>query len=123
MSRNLKFLAVVLVLAGCAGRSLIQEKTDQFVGQPLSAVTAKLGEPTEVRTTDNTQVYIWSSEADGDERSQGKCTIRAIMRGDLVGSFEWEGSESQCAYYALILKGPECRKGLMDMRVWLSPCP
>jgi hypothetical protein len=122
MGRHLRVLVVVLVLAGCAGRSLIQEKTDEFVGQPLSAVTAKLGEPTEVRTTADTQVYVWSSGTDGDD-AQGKCTIRAIMRGDVVGSFEWEGSESQCAHYALILKGSDCRKGLTDARFWLAPCP
>jgi hypothetical protein len=92
------------------------------VGQPLTAVTAKLGAPTEVHTTADTTVYVWSSGADGDV-SRGKCTIRATMRGDVIGSFDWEGSESQCAYYALILKGPNCRRGIADVRIWLAPCP
>jgi hypothetical protein len=48
--------------------------------------------------------------------------IRAIMRGDLIGSFDWEGTESQCAYYALKLKGSGCRKELTDVRLWLSTC-
>jgi hypothetical protein len=36
-----------LTLSGCIHKSLIQETTDEFIGQPLSAVTAKLGAPTE----------------------------------------------------------------------------
>jgi hypothetical protein len=121
MRRIVKLVAIALVLAACAGRSLIQEETDKFVGQPLIAVTAKLGEPTEERTTADAKVYVWSSGSDG-EGSQGKCTIRATMRGDVIGSFDREGSESQCAYYALILKGSDCRKGITDVRVWLAPC-
>jgi hypothetical protein len=45
--------------------------------------------------------------------------IRAIMRCDLIGSFDGEGTESQCAYYSLMLKGSDCRKGLADARLWL----
>jgi hypothetical protein len=44
------------------------------------------------------------------------------MRGELIGSFDWEGTESQCAYYALMLKGSDCRKGLADVRLWLPTC-
>jgi hypothetical protein len=104
MGRHLKVLAMVLMLAGCAGRSLIQEKTDQLVGQPVGDVIAKLGAPTEEHTTGETQIYVWSSGTDG-EGSQGRCTIRAIMRGDVIGSIEREGSESQCARFTLMLKG------------------
>jgi hypothetical protein len=40
-------LSVDLLLVGCANKHLIQERTDGFIGQPLSAVTSKLGAPTE----------------------------------------------------------------------------
>jgi hypothetical protein len=116
-----KLFALALILAGCAGRSLIQEETEKFVGQPLTAVTDKLGAPIDEHTTADIKIFVWSSGTDG-EGSQGKCTIRATMRGDVIGSFDWEGSESQCAHYTLILKGPNCRKGIADLRIWLAPC-
>jgi hypothetical protein len=40
------------------------------------------------------------------------------MNGDVIGSFDWEGTESQCANYALMLKGFDCRRGMMDARIW-----
>jgi DNA-binding CsgD family transcriptional regulator len=69
---------------------------------------AKLGIPTEERTAADMKVYVWST---GDEGAQSKCIIRAIMRGDVIGSFEWEGDESNCSHYALMLRArpTECR--------------
>jgi hypothetical protein len=110
-----------LALSGCVHKSLIQEKTDEFIGQPLSAVTAKLGAPTEEGDVGSAKMYIWSG-AGGPESNQGKCTIRATMNGDVIGSFDWEGTESQCANYALMLKGFDCRRGMMDARIWVPPC-
>jgi hypothetical protein len=110
-----------LTLSGCAHKSLIQEKTDEFVGQPLSAVTARLGAPTEEREVRSAKMYIWSGAA-GPESTQGKCTIRATMNDEVIGSFDWEGTESQCANYALMLKGSYCRRGMMDARIWVPPC-
>jgi hypothetical protein len=110
-----------LMLSGCAHKSLIREKTDEFIGQPLSAVTARLGAPTEEGEAGGAKMYIWSG-ATGLENTQGKCTIRAVMRGDVIGSFDWEGTESQCANYALMLKGSDCRSGIMDARLWVPPC-
>ena len=121
MRQIAKLLTGALILVGCAHKGLIQERTDEFVGQPLSAVTAKLGSPAEEREALGGKVYIWSTGV-GAETSQGKCMIRAIMRGDLIGSFDWEGTESQCAYSALMLKGSDCRKGLADVRLWLPTC-
>jgi hypothetical protein len=110
------------LLVGCAHKSLLQEETDEFVGKPVSAVTAKLGTPAEEHEIGGAKVYVWSSDADHRESSQGKCTIRAIVRGDLIGSFDWEGTEGQCANYALMLKGAACRKGTADVRMWLPSC-
>jgi hypothetical protein len=117
-----RLVMTALTLSGCAHKSLIQEKTDEFVGQPLSAVTAKLGAPTEEDEVGNAKLYIWSGAA-GAESTQGKCTIRATMNGDVIRSFDWEGTESQCANYALMLKGSDCRRGMMDARLWVPACP
>lgn len=110
-----------LTLSGCVHKSLIQETTDEFIGQPLEAVTAKLGGPTEEAEVGGAKMYIWSGAA-GTESTQG-CTIRATMNGDVIGSFDREGTESQCANYALMLKGSDCRRGVMDVRIWVPRCP
>ncbi len=109
------------VLAGCASQNPIQKGTDELVGQPIEAAIAKLGAPTEVTTIADTKVYIWST---GGEGPPSKCTIRAVMRGEVIGSFDWEGNEGQCSHYALMLRAQstDCRKGLLDMRIWLLPC-
>jgi hypothetical protein len=98
-----------LTLFGCVHKSLIQETTDEFIGQHLSAVTAKLGGPTEETEVGGAKVYIWSG-------ATGPGTIRATMNGDVIGWFDREGTESQCANYALMLKGSDCRSGVMDAR-------
>jgi hypothetical protein len=71
-----RLVAAALTLSGCVHKSLIQEKTDEFIGQPLSAVTAKLGAPTEEADVGSAKMYIWSGAA-GPESNQGKCIIRA----------------------------------------------
>jgi hypothetical protein len=114
-----KLMIAALTLSGCAHKSLIREKTDEFVGHPLSAVTAKLGAPTEESEVGGAKIYIWS----GAESAQGRCTIRATMMADVIGSFDWEGTEGQCANYALMLKGSDCRRGVMDARLWVPLCP
>jgi hypothetical protein len=101
-------MMAALMLSGCAHKSLVQEKTDEFIGRPLSAVTAKLGTPTEEGEAGGTKMHTWSGAA-GPESTQEKCTIRVTMNGDVIGSLDSEGTESQCANYALMLKGPDCR--------------
>jgi hypothetical protein len=118
MRQVARLMMTALTLSGCAHKSLIQEETDEFVGQPLSAVTAKLGAPTEEDEVGSARLYIWSGAA-GAESTQGKCTIRATMNGDIIRSFDWEGTESQCANY----KGSDCRRGMMDARLWVPACP
>jgi hypothetical protein len=115
-------MMVALTLSGCVHKSLIQETTDEFIGQPLNAVTAKLGAPTEEGEVDGAKVYVWSSASD-PETARGRCTIRATMNGDVIGSIDREGTDGQCANYALMLKSSDCRKGVWDARIWVSRCP
>jgi hypothetical protein len=115
-------MMVALTLSGCVHKSLIQETTDEFIGQPLSAVTAKLGAPTDEVEVDGAKIYIWSGAA-GPESTRGRCTIRATMNGHVIGSIDREGTDGQCANYALMLKGSDCRKGMWDARIWVSRCP
>jgi hypothetical protein len=119
--RIVKLLSVAALLVGCAHKSLLQEETDEFVGQPVSAVTAKLGVPAEEQEIGGARLYVWSSAKFRDSQ-QGRCSIRAIVRGDVIGSFDWEGTEGDCADYALMLKGSGCRKGTADVRMWLPSC-
>jgi hypothetical protein len=119
MRQVAKLLLGTLTLTGCAHKSVIQEKTDEFVGHPLGAITAKLGAPAEEGEVGGAKMYIWT----GADSAQGRCTIRATMMGDVIGSFDWEGTESQCANYALMLKGSDCRRGMMDARLWVPSCP
>jgi hypothetical protein len=109
------------VLAGCASQNPIQKRTDELVGQPIEAAIARLGMPTEATTIADTKVYIWSM---GVEGPPSKCTVRAVMRGEVIGSFDWQGNEGQCSHYALMLQAPstDCRKGILDVRIWLLPC-
>lgn len=120
--RSITLLYAAAVLAGCAGQ-MIQQGMTGLVGQPLNAAIAKLGVPTEERTIANMKVYIWSTGT-MIEGTQKKCTIRAIMKGDVIGSFDFEGSggvlQGECAQYAQML---DCRKGITDMRIGLLPCP
>jgi hypothetical protein len=119
--RSIALLVGTAVLAGCASQNLIKKGTDQLVGQPIDVAVAKLGMPTEERTIADTKVYVWTTDGEG---TQSKCTIRAITRGDVIGSFDWEGDESQCSHYALMLRAQpsDCRKGILDARMWLLPC-
>jgi hypothetical protein len=115
MKRIAKPLLAVL-LVGCAHKSLLQEETDAFVGKPVSSVAARIGPPAEEHEIEGGMMHVWSSDA------QGKCTIRAIVRGGVIGSLDWEGTEGQCANYALMLKGSGCRNGVADLRMWLPAC-
>lgn len=89
------------VLAGCAGK-MINEKMAGMVGQPLDAAVAKLGMPTEERTIAGHKVYIWltRSVTEGTER---KCQVRAVMTGDTISAFDFEGTEFACLQYANML--------------------
>jgi hypothetical protein len=69
-------------------------------GQPLSAVVAKIGPPVDERKIAGKTVYIWGSlESPTRGAKDMQCQIRAVMNGDLIGSFDYEGDESLCKRY------------------------
>jgi hypothetical protein len=111
--RSIALIFGAAVLAGCASHNLIRKGTDELLGQPIEAAIAKLGMPTEERTAADAKVYVWSTSGEG---AQSRCTIRAILRGDVIGSFEWEGDESQCSYYVLMLQAQPARGTSFDER-------
>jgi len=91
-----------LLVAGCAGET-IKKGMDGLLGQPLSAAVARLGVPTDERTIAGQKVYIWSTR-DFYEGTETKCQIRAIMNGNVIGSWDYEGNEGQCQRYAARLR-------------------
>jgi hypothetical protein len=119
--RSIALTFSAAVLAGCAGQNPIQNGTDELVGQPIEAAIARLGNPSEATTIGDTKIYIWST---GGEGAPSKCTVRAVMRGEVFGSFDWTGDEGRCSHYALMLRAQSTawRKGILDIRIWLPPC-
>jgi hypothetical protein len=72
--RMILLAAVAGMLASCAGET-IKKGMGEMVGKPLSAVTDKLGFPTEERTIAGQKVYIWLTRT-MDEGTELKCQIR-----------------------------------------------
>jgi hypothetical protein len=108
-------LAVAL-LAGCANQ-VMNSVTDHLIGQPVSVVIDRLGVPTEERTIAGMKVYIWTTGTIW-KGTEYKCTIRAIMSGDVIRSFDWEGDEVRCSEYAQSLQSTAgCR-----INTLLRPC-
>jgi hypothetical protein len=96
-------LLAAIALPGCAG-SMIEEGMTKMVGQPLSAAVAKLGLPTEERVIAGQKVYVWYSGR-MIEGTTSACRIRAIMQGDVISSWDYEGNEGACLRYAAQLRG------------------
>jgi hypothetical protein len=95
--------AACMLVAACAGT--VKEGMTRLEGQPLSAVIAKLGQPIDERMDGGNKVYIWGSPEIVTKGAKDKqCQIRAIMNGDLVGSFYYEGDEALCQRYAARLR-------------------
>ena len=90
--RNLAILAA-LALAGCSIGGLNAGRNN-FKGQPLSAVIAKLGPPEYQETIEGQKAYTWS-----EGQSLFPCHIRVIMAGDVVDSYETAGDPSICSQY------------------------
>jgi hypothetical protein len=96
---------------------MMKSGTDHLIGQPLSAAIGRLGVLTEERTIAGMKVYIWTTSTIR-EGTQSQCTIRAIMSGDVIGSFDWEGNEGGCSGYARSLQpGTNC-----PIDTLLRPC-
>ena len=96
-ARNLAILAT-LTLAGCGampniGLPAIPERND-FKGKPLSAVTARLGFPTDQDTLNGQKVYYWRLGIATQE-----CRIRVVMAGEIVDSYETSGDAPICGPY------------------------
>jgi hypothetical protein len=112
MHRILAVVVVSVMVVACTHHdskkedvTLLQGRplTTSLAGKPLSETIAKLGLPAEERTVTGQTVYIWQSSAvvEGTER---KCQIRAIMNGNVVGSFNYEGDNLVCMRYLGVLK-------------------
>jgi hypothetical protein len=87
-ARALATITLVL-LAGCTG-TVIQKQMDNYVGQHVSVLTAKLGLPTEDRIIAGQKVYIWSTT----RIAQGDCQIRAILDNkDIIVSWDQAGGD------------------------------
>lgn len=90
------------LLAGCAGK-MIESGMNPMIGKPLSAATEKLGLPTEEGVIAGQKVYTWFTGR-MIEGSSESCRIRAIMRNDLIASFDYEGNGNACLRYAQMLR-------------------
>jgi hypothetical protein len=92
-------ILAALALSGCAGAK-IKEQMPQYVGQPASALFAKLGYPTAEQTVAGSKVYIWSTTSLVDGTSY-ECKIRAIVDSrDIITSWDGEGNQGGCGRYA-----------------------
>jgi hypothetical protein len=92
-----------IIVAGCisaaACASTIKEDMAMLEGQPLSVVIGKIGLPIEERKIAGMKAYIWGSPGILTNGAKGKCQVRAVMNGDVIGSLEYEGDESLCQRY------------------------
>jgi hypothetical protein len=100
MALRLNNLAILasLILAGCGampniGLPAIKERND-FKGQPLSAVTARLGYPTSTETANGQKIYYWRIGVATQE-----CRIKVVMAGDIVDSYDTFGDSPICGPY------------------------
>ncbi|HEY7243029.1 MAG TPA: hypothetical protein VH678_04000 [Xanthobacteraceae bacterium] len=98
MYRAVTAFAVIIAVAGCAFDAIDKGMT-ALQGQPLSAAVSKLGMPTEEKVIAGQKVYIWFTRT-LDEGSEYNCQIRVIMKGDVIGSWDFEGNEGKCVRYA-----------------------
>jgi hypothetical protein len=104
---KITFVIAALMLCGC-GLPFIQirDKLSVLHGQPLSAATAKLGQPMEQVMISGKKVYVWKKQPgvddDGDDQ---ECVIRAFMKGDVIDEIRFTGDEGQCYRFARTLDG------------------
>jgi hypothetical protein len=100
--RNLAILAasaMAMALAGCSMGAL-NLGTNNYKGQPLSAVVAKLGSPEEQGTNAGQKTYTWIRGT-----SLQECRIRVVMAGDVVDSYEGFGDVGICSQYGALAGG------------------
>jgi hypothetical protein len=73
------FLAGMSILAGCAGSPQASPDTSSYVGDEISALTDRLGDPKKETGSDGQTIYKWTKVA----------TIDGIVNGD-----EFQASQS-----------------------------
>ena len=97
--RNLAILAS-LSLAGCSLGNL-NLATNNYKGQPISAVANKLGWPTnETEMIGGQKRYIWVR---GNALYQ--CRILVTMAGEAVDTYEGSGDVNICSQYGALSGG------------------
>jgi hypothetical protein len=91
----MRYLAIpaILALAGCSAIAPNFRATD-YRGQPLSAVTAKLGFPEEQLTVDGQKTYTWIRG-----NALQECRIRVTMAGEVIESYQGFGDVGVCSQY------------------------
>jgi hypothetical protein len=94
--------AAGISVASCAGT--IKERMAKFEGLPLSSAIAKIGPPLDERWVAGKKAYIWGSIMDTPAKREKQCQIRAIMNGDVIESFDYQGDEELCQRYAARLR-------------------
>jgi len=91
-------ILATLLLAGCSALPNIAVPTvkerNNFKGQPLSAVTARLGLPGDQQTVDGQKVYYWRIGTPTLE-----CRIKVVMADDVVDSYDTFGDSPICGPY------------------------
>jgi hypothetical protein len=102
MHRIAAVAAVGMSVASCAGTA--KERMAKFEGLPLSAAIAKIGEPIDERWVAGKKIYIWGSLAEQPTKGAKQCQIRAMMNGDVIESFDYQGDETICQQYAARLR-------------------
>ena len=96
--RNFAILAA-LALCGCSIGTL-NSGAANYKGKPLSAVTARLGQPNEVQTIAGQKAYIWHMG-----NALYGCQIRVVMAGDVVDTYEGTGDVNICSQYGALSGG------------------
>jgi len=96
--RNL-VVPAALALAGCSVGNLNLGSAN-YKGQPLSAVTAKLGPPNEAQTIGGQKSYTWIVGT-----AVYGCRIRVVMAGDVVDTYEGSGDVNICSQYGALSGG------------------
>ena len=95
--RNLAIL-VTLALTGCSGMPNISLPSvadrNNYKGKPLSALTARLGNPTFTQTISGQKTYSWRL---GTGIQQ--CLVSVVMAGDVIESYNTSGDSPICGPY------------------------
>jgi hypothetical protein len=107
--RNLVILATSALSLALAGCSLGDVKigATNYKGQPLSAVTTKLGwPPNQTQTIAGQKVYTWN-----EGNTLAGCQVQVVMAGDVIDSYTGSGDANICAQYGAYAGG---LKGYLD---------